>query len=117
MIIAYSPCIAHGIKGGMGKSGNQGELATKCGYWPIYTYDPRLADKGENPIKITGKEPDWSLYDEFLMNEVRYASLKKSNPEHAQALFDHNKKDAQRRWRQLNRLASASFANELPEGE
>ncbi len=117
LIIAYSPCIAHGIKGGMGKSGNQGELATKCGYWPIYTYDPRLADKGENPIKITGKEPDWSLYDDFLMNEVRYASLKKSNPEHAQALFDHNKKDAQRRWRQLNRLANASFANELPEGE
>ncbi len=113
LIIAYSPCIAHGIKGGMGKSGNQGELATKCGYWPIYTYDPRLEAEGKNPIKITGKEPDWSLYDEFLMNEVRYVSLKKSNPEHAQALFDHNKKDAQRRWRQLKRLADADFSNEL----
>ena len=113
LIIAYSPCIAHGIKGGLGKSGNQGELATKCGYWPIYTYDPRLEKEGKNPVKITGKEPDWSLYDDFLMNEVRYASLKKSNPEHAQALFEHNKKDAQRRWRQLNRLASADFSNEL----
>jgi pyruvate-ferredoxin/flavodoxin oxidoreductase len=117
LIIAYSPCIAHGIKGGLGQSGNQGELATKCGYWPIYTYDPRLEAEGKNPVKITGKEPDWSLYDDFLMNEVRYASLKKSNPEHAQALFDHNKKDAQRRWRQLNRLASADFSNELPAAE
>ena len=116
LIIAYSPCIAHGIKGGMGKSGNQGELATKCGYWPIYTYDPRLEHEGKNPIKITGKEPDWSLYDAFLMNEVRYVSLKKSNPEHAQALFDHNKKDAQRRWRQLSRLANADFSNEVTEG-
>ena len=65
LIIAYSPCIAHGIKGGMGKSGNQGELATKCGYWPIYTYDPRLEKEGKNPVKITGKDPDWALYDEF----------------------------------------------------
>lgn len=116
LIIAYSPCIAHGIKGGLGQSGTQGDLATKCGYWPIYIYDPRLEAEGKNPVKITGKEPDWSLYEAFLMNEVRYASLKKSNPEHAQALFDHNKKDAQRRWRQLNRLASADFSNELIEG-
>jgi pyruvate-ferredoxin/flavodoxin oxidoreductase len=113
IVIAYSPCIAHGIKGGMGKSGNQGELATKCGYWPIYTYDPRLEKEGKNPIKITGKEPDWSLYDEFLMNEVRYVSLKKSNPQEAAALFEHNKKDSQRRWRQLKRLAEADFSNEV----
>jgi len=113
LLIAYSPCIAHGIKGGLGNSGNQGELATKCGYWPIYTYDPRLEHEGKNPIKITGKEPNWDLYEDFLMNEVRYASLKKTNPEHAQALFDQNKKDAQRRWRQLSRLAAADFSDEL----
>ncbi len=113
LLIAYSPCIAHGIKGGLGQSGNQAEIATKCGYWPIYTYDPRLEKEGKNPIKITGKEPKWELYEDFLLNEVRYASLKKSNPEHAQALFDQNKKDAQRRWRQLNRLAAADFSNEL----
>ncbi|MBS9778709.1 MAG: pyruvate:ferredoxin (flavodoxin) oxidoreductase [Campylobacteraceae bacterium] len=113
LIIAYSPCIAHGIKGGMGKSGNQGELATKCGYWPVYTYDPRLVKQGKNPIKITGKEPDWDLYEEFLMNEVRYISLKKFNPEHADELFEKNKQDAKRRWRQLKRLADADFSNEL----
>ncbi len=113
LIIAYSPCIAHGIKGGLGRSGNQGELASKCGYWPVYTYDPRLAKEGKNPIKITGKEPDWDRYEEFLLNEVRYASLKKMNPEHAAELFEKNKQDAQRRWRQLKRLATADFSDEL----
>jgi pyruvate-ferredoxin/flavodoxin oxidoreductase len=112
IVIAYSPCIAHGIKGGMGKSGNQAELATKCGYWPIYTYDPRLAAQGQNPIKITGKEPEWDLYEEFLNNEVRYNSLKKLNPAHAAELFEHNKKDAQRRYRQLKRLSNADFSDE-----
>ncbi|NCB55812.1 MAG: pyruvate-flavodoxin oxidoreductase, partial [Epsilonproteobacteria bacterium] len=82
------------------------------GYWPIYTYDPRLEEEGQNPIKITGKEPDWDMYDHFLMNEVRYAALKKSNPVEAEALFAHNKKDAQRRWRQLKRLATADYSNE-----
>ena len=113
VIIAYSPCIAHGIKGGLGKSGSQGELATKCGYWPIYTYDPKLREEGQNPIKITGKEPDWDLYEEFLMNEVRYAALKKSNPEHAAELFEKNKKDAQKRWRQLKRFAAADYSDEI----
>ena len=113
LIIAYSPCIAHGIKGGMGKSGNQGELATKCGYWPIYTFDPRLIKEGKNPIKISNKEPNWDLYEDFLMNEVRYASLKKSNPEHAQELFNKNKADAQFRWRQLKRLAEADYSDEI----
>ncbi|MDR1460749.1 MAG: pyruvate:ferredoxin (flavodoxin) oxidoreductase [Campylobacteraceae bacterium] len=113
LIIAYSPCIAHGIKGGLGKSGNQAELATKCGYWPLYTYDPRLKKEGKNPIKITGKEPDWSLYEEFLNNEVRYASLKKLNPVHAEELFNRNREDAKRRYRQLKRLAQADYSNEL----
>ena len=113
IVIAYSPCIAHGIKGGMGKSGNQGELATKCGYWQTYTYDPRMIKEGKNPIKISGKEPNWDLYDDFLMHEVRYASLKKTHPEYAQALFEKNKADAQKRWRQLNRLASIDYSDEL----
>jgi len=113
LIIAYSPCIAHGIKGGLAQSGNQAELATKCGYWPMYTYDPRLKKEGKNPIKITGKEPDWALYEEFLNNEVRYTSLKKLNPTHAVELFEHNKKDAQRRYRQLKRMAEADYSGEL----
>jgi len=113
LIIAYSPCIAHGIKGGMGLSGKQADLATKCGYWPIYTYDPKLIEQGKNPIKITGKVPNWDLYEDFLMNEIRYASLKKINPDKAQEMFDKNKSDAQMRWRQLERLAKADYSNEL----
>lgn len=112
LIIAYSPCIAHGIKGGLGHSGTQGELATKCGYWPIYTFDPRLQDEGKNPLIMAGKEPDWALYEEFLMNEVRYNALKKSNPTHASELVEKNKADAQRRYRQLKRLAQADFSDE-----
>lgn len=92
LVICYSPCIAHGIKGGLGYSGEQGELATKCGYWPLYTFDPRLEEQGKNPLTLTGKEPDWDLYEQFLMNEVRYNSLKKANPEHAAELFERNKK-------------------------
>ena len=113
LIIAYSPCIAHGIKGGLSQSGGQGELATKCGYWPTYLYDPRLLKEGQNPLKITSKEPDWSLYEEFLLNEVRYNSLKKTNPEHADELLAKNKADAQRRYRQLKRLNLADFSDEI----
>ena len=113
LIIAYSPCIAHGIKGGLSQSGGQGELATKCGYWPTYLYDSRLLKEGQNPLKITSKEPDWSLYEEFLLNEVRYNSLKKTNPEHADELLAKNKADAQRRYRQLKRLSLADFSDEI----
>ena len=117
LIIAYSPCIAHGIKGGLSQSGGQGELATKCGYWPTYLYDPRLLKEGQNPLKITSKEPDWSLYEEFLLNEVRYNSLKKTNPEHADELLTKNKADAQRRYRQLKRLSLADFSDEIESSE
>ena len=117
LIIAYSPCIAHGIKGGLALSGGQGELATKCGYWPTYLYDPRLLKEGQNPLKITSKEPDWSLYEEFLLNEVRYNSLKKTNPEHADELLAKNKADAQRRYRQLKRLSLADFSDEIESAE
>ncbi|WP_291950615.1 pyruvate:ferredoxin (flavodoxin) oxidoreductase [Campylobacter sp.] len=112
LIIAYAPCIAHGIKGGLGNSGEQAELATKCGYWPTYIFDPRLEIEGKNPLTISSKDPDWDLYESFLMNEVRYSSLKKSNPEQAKELFEKNKTEAQRRYRQLKRLASADFSNE-----
>jgi pyruvate-ferredoxin/flavodoxin oxidoreductase len=117
LIIGYSPCIAHGIKGGLMKSVDQADLATKCGYWPIYIYDPRLAEAGKNPIKISGKKPDWDRYEEFLMSENRYINLKKANPEHAQELFAKNKSDAQFRYRQLTRMAAADWSDEVPQEE
>ena len=113
LIIAYSPCIAHGIKGGLTMSGDQAELATACGYWPTYIYDPSLVAQGKNPLKITSKEPQWDRYEEFLLNEVRYNSLKKINPQHADELFAQNLSDAKRRYRQLKRLAAADYSDEL----
>ncbi|MBR6611640.1 MAG: pyruvate:ferredoxin (flavodoxin) oxidoreductase [Campylobacter sp.] len=113
LIIAYSPCIAHGIKGGLTMSGDQAELATACGYWPTYVYDPSLVAQGKNPLKITSKEPQWDRYEEFLLNEVRYNSLKKINPQHADELFAQNLSDAKRRYRQLKRLAAADYSDEL----
>ena len=113
LVVCYSPCIAHGIKGGMAGSGNQAELATKCGYWPTYTFDPSLIKEGKNPLKITSKEPDWDSYQEFLMNEVRYNALVKVNPEHAQELYEANKADSKRRYRQLKRIANSDFSDEL----
>lgn len=113
LIIAYSPCIAHGIKGGLGYSGNQAELATKCGYWPTYTYDPDLIKEGKNPLKLTSREPNFDLYEEFLLNETRYNALKKINPEHAKELFERNKLDAIRRYKQLKRLSNADYSDEL----
>ncbi|MDL0094965.1 pyruvate:ferredoxin (flavodoxin) oxidoreductase [Campylobacter vicugnae] len=113
LIIAYSPCIAHGIKGGLTMSGDQAQLATACGYWPTYVYDPSLIAQGKNPLKITSKEPQWDRYEEFLLNEVRYNSLKKINPQHADELFAQNLSDAKRRYRQLKRLAAADYSDEL----
>jgi len=113
LIIAYSPCIAHGMDGGLMKSVDQADLATKCGYWPIYSYDPRLSEEGKNPIKISGKKPDWDRYEEFLLHENRYRNLKIYNPEHAEELFAKNKADAQFRYRQLTRMAAADWSDEV----
>ncbi|RLA08580.1 MAG: pyruvate:ferredoxin (flavodoxin) oxidoreductase [Gammaproteobacteria bacterium] len=113
LIIAYSPCISHGIKGGLMASVDQGKLATECGYWPLYTYNPDLIKDGKNPIKLFGKPPAWDRYKDFLNQENRYVNLKKSNPEKAEELFDLNKKEAQFRYRQLKRMASADYSNEI----
>ncbi len=115
LIICYSPCIAHGIQGGLMKSVEQGQLATDCGYWPIYTFDPRKIEEGQNPIKISGKKPNWDRYEEFLLRENRYRSLKKLNPEKADFLLEQNKKEAQYRYRQLQRWASMDYSNEIEE--
>lgn len=115
LLICYSPCIAHGIQGGLMKSVEQGKLASDTGYWPIYTFDPRKIEQGQNPIKIFGKKPNWDRYEEFLLRENRYRSLKKLNPEQADFLLEQNKKDAQYRYRQLTRMAAADYSDELEE--
>lgn len=112
LIIAYAPCISHGLKAGMNNSQNEMKKATECGYWPIFRYNPLLEKEGKNPLQIDCKEPNWDLYNDYLMGEVRYATLSKSKPEYAQSLFDRNKAESQRRWRQYQRLASLDFSSE-----
>ena len=97
LIIAYSPCINHGIRIGMGKSQEESKRATDCGYWANYRFNPKLKEEGKNPFKLdSAKEPKGD-FNEFLMGEVRYSSLLKAFPEAAEALFEKTKKDAMER--------------------
>ena len=112
IVIAYSPCINHGIKKGMSKSQTEMKLATECGYWPIFRYNPLLEKDGKNPLQLDSKEPKWELYQDYLMGETRYMTLKKTNPNEAIDLFEKNMFDAQRRWRQYKRLASLDYSDE-----
>ena len=100
LVIAYAPCINHGlkIKGGMGRSQEEEKRAVACGYWHLWRYNPALADEGKNPFTLDSKEPDWDLFQDYLDHEVRFLSLKKALPEQAQELFDETKKAAQRRY-------------------
>ena len=112
LIIAYSPCIAHQIKGGMINSQNQAKLATESGYWPTFRYDPRLVEKGKNPFQIDCKEPKWELYEEFLSNETRYSQLQSINPEKADMLLEQNLNDAKARWAMYKRYAAMDYSIE-----
>ena len=86
LVIAYAPCINHGIKTGMGTTIKQEKLAVETGYWHLYRYDPRVGDEGKNPFVLDSKEPTKPL-TEFLNSEVRYTSLKLSFPEEAEILY------------------------------
>lgn len=110
IVIAYSPCIAHGIKGGLYNSQKEAKLAVECGYWPTFRYDPRLEKEGKNPFQMDCKEPDWSKYNEFLMNETRYNQLSKVNPAKAAELLEANLEDAKRRWAMYQRYMAMDFS-------
>ncbi len=112
IILAYSPCIAHKIKGGLTNSQNQAKLATECGYWPTFRFDPRLEPQGKNPFKIDSKEPNWDRYKEFLMNEARYAQLVDINPDRAEELYDLNLFEAKRRYAMYKRYAAMDYSAE-----
>jgi pyruvate-ferredoxin/flavodoxin oxidoreductase len=85
VIIAYAPCINQGLKKGMGKSQEEEKLAVEAGYWPLYRFDPRRTEAGENPFQLDAKEPTGDFH-EFLMGEVRYSSLVTSFPGEAERL-------------------------------
>ncbi|HJC50902.1 MAG TPA: pyruvate:ferredoxin (flavodoxin) oxidoreductase [Candidatus Anaerostipes avistercoris] len=102
LIIAYAPCINHGIKKGMSKAQTEEELAVKCGYWHNFRFNPAA----ENKFTLDSKAPAEEGYQEFLDGEVRYNSLKRSNPEKAARLFAKNESEAKERYAYLNKLTA-----------
>lgn len=104
LIIAYAPCIAHGIKAGMGKTQEQAKKAVEAGYWHLYRYNPLLKEQGKNPFILDSKEPKESFRD-FLMGEVRYASLASAFPDVAEELFAKAQREAEERYEGYKKLA------------
>jgi len=99
IIIAYAPCINHGLKAGMGKSQAEERKAVECGYWHLWRFNPALIEEGKNPFSLDSKEPDWSKFHDFLLGEVRYLSVKKAYPNEAEELFAEAQKMAQIRYK------------------
>jgi pyruvate-ferredoxin/flavodoxin oxidoreductase len=104
LVIAYAPCINHGIKKGMGKTQEEEKLAVESGYWPLYRYDPRLADEGKNPFQLDSKEPNGTLR-EFIMGEVRYNTLTRSFPKEAERLHKRLEEDVNARYKKYKSMA------------
>jgi pyruvate-ferredoxin/flavodoxin oxidoreductase len=109
LIIAYSPCIAHGLKSGMGKTQEQGKIAVEAGYWQLYRYNPMLEAEGKNPFILDSKEPDWNKFQDFLHSEVRYTSLIQAFPEQAKELFAAAEDNAKWRYKSYDRLAKTVY--------
>ncbi|MCT4600122.1 MAG: pyruvate:ferredoxin (flavodoxin) oxidoreductase [Marinifilaceae bacterium] len=110
LIIAYAPCINHGLKASMGKSQREEKHAVECGYWQLYRFNPMLEAEGKNPFQLDSKEPDYSKFNDFLMGEVRFASLKKVNSEQADSLFSITQEDAKWRLNNYKRLANMDYS-------
>ncbi|MDD2716248.1 MAG: pyruvate:ferredoxin (flavodoxin) oxidoreductase [Candidatus Wallbacteria bacterium] len=104
IVIAYAPCIAHGIKAGLGKSQDEEKRAVDSGYWTLYRYNPLLALEGKNPFQLDSKEPTMS-YQEFLEGEVRFSALKKTHPDDAKRLFAEAELAAKQRYAYYKKLA------------
>ncbi|MDG5799787.1 pyruvate:ferredoxin (flavodoxin) oxidoreductase [Marinilabiliaceae bacterium ANBcel2] len=112
LIIAYSPCISHGLKGGMGNAQDETKRAVECGYWHMFRYNPMLEAEGKNPFVLDSKEPEWSKFDAFLKNEVRYTSLMKAFPEEAKELFVAAEENAKWRYNSYRRLAEMDYSTQ-----
>ncbi|HJA89004.1 MAG TPA: pyruvate:ferredoxin (flavodoxin) oxidoreductase, partial [Candidatus Parabacteroides intestinavium] len=112
LIIAYAPCINHGLKKGMGKSQAEEKAAVECGYWHLWRYNPALEAEGKNPFSLDSKEPDWSKFQDFLKGEVRFASVMKQYPTEAAELFKAAEDNAKWRLRSYKRLAAEDWSVE-----
>ena len=104
IIIAYAPCINHGLKKGMGKSQAEEEAAVKCGYWHLWRFNPALEAEGKNPFSLDSKEPDWDAFQDYLKGEVRFASVMKQYPAEAADLFNACEDMAKKRYQSYVRM-------------
>lgn len=104
IIIAYAPCINHGMKGGLTNAQLTTKRAVEAGYWHLYRFDPRLSEEGKNPFQLDSKAPTGS-YRDFIMNETRYTTLKRQFPDRAEVLFDKAEETAKKRYEHLLRLS------------
>ena len=109
VIIAYSPCISHGLLAGMGKAQDEQQRAVECGYWHLYRFNPDLEAEGKNPMILDSKEPQWDKFQDFLKGEVRYTSLLKQFPTEAQELFTAAQTNAKWRYEGYKRMAERQF--------
>ena len=112
LVIAYAPCINHGIKRGMGKAQAEQAAAVECGYWHLWRFNPALEEEGKNPFILDSKEPQWDKFQEFLQGEVRYASLAKQFPAEASELFGAAEEMAKKRYASYQRMAKMDWGKE-----
>ncbi len=118
LVIAYAPCINHGIKGkeadgkkrSMNRSQHEEALAVECGYWQLWRFNPELAKEGKNPFQLDSKEPQWDKFHDYLMGEVRFASLKKVRPTEAEELYSETEKAAKRRYQTYIRKSQEDWS-------
>ena len=110
IIIAYSPCINHGLKAGMGKTIEQANFAVEAGYWQLYRYNPMLEKEGKNPFTLDSKEPQWDKFQDFIGSEVRYSSLSQAFPEVAADLFKAAEENAKWRYNSYKRYAEMDYS-------
>lgn len=116
LVIAYAPCINHGIKGtktdkrNMGRSQYEEALAVECGYWHLWRYNPDNAKEGKNPFTLDSKAPQWDKFRDYLLGEVRFASLKKADPDEAESLYAETEKSAKRRYQSYVRKSQEDWS-------
>jgi len=115
IVIAYSPCINHGIRKGMGHAQQEQAAAVECGYWHLWRYNPDLEKEGKNPFTLDSKTPQWDKFEDFLNGEVRFASVKKQYPAEAAELYAAAKQNAQWRYNNYLRLSRQQWGQEPEE--
>ena len=112
LIIAYAPCINHGLKKGMGKSQAEEAAAVECGYWHLWRFNPELEEQGKNPFSLDSKAPKWDKFNDYLKGEVRFLSVMKQYPDEAEELFKACQDMAKKRYQSYVRMTKMDWSEE-----